>query len=151
MLIDSNGQLGTISSSRRYKEEIQDMGAASDGLLHLRPVTFRYKTLCRRHEADPVRADSRGSGGDLSEPRSSRQGQPGGDGAVLQAGRDALERSTKAGQGACRRLRPDRPARSAGGRTKATRQNAARRASPIASSDPGHPGCAGRKQLSSPE
>jgi len=43
VLIDSNGQLGTVSSSRRYKEDIRDMGGASDGLLRLRPVTFRYK------------------------------------------------------------------------------------------------------------
>src|SRR5208282_3170341 len=31
------------SSSRRYKEDIQDMGDASRGLTDLRPVTFRYK------------------------------------------------------------------------------------------------------------
>ncbi len=43
VVIDSNGQLGTVSSSRRYKEDIQDMGEASSGLLRLRPVTFRYK------------------------------------------------------------------------------------------------------------
>ena len=43
VLIDSNGNLGTISSSRRYKEDIQDMGDASAGLMRLRPVTFRYK------------------------------------------------------------------------------------------------------------
>ena len=43
VLIDSDGQLGTTSSSRRYKEDIHAMGAASDGLLRLRPVTFRYK------------------------------------------------------------------------------------------------------------
>jgi uncharacterized coiled-coil protein SlyX len=43
VLVDSHGQLGTIASSRRYKEDIKDMGASSDGLLHLRPVTFRYK------------------------------------------------------------------------------------------------------------
>jgi hypothetical protein len=43
VLIDSNGQLGTASSSRRYKEDIHDMGDASDGLLRLRPVTFHYK------------------------------------------------------------------------------------------------------------
>jgi hypothetical protein len=41
-LIDSNGQLGTVSSSRRYKEGIQDMGDSSNGLMRLRPVTFRY-------------------------------------------------------------------------------------------------------------
>jgi hypothetical protein len=43
VLIDSAGQLGTISSSRRFKEDIQDMGDASSGLMHLRPVTFRYQ------------------------------------------------------------------------------------------------------------
>ena len=41
-MIDSTGQLGTISSSRRYKEDIQDMGEASSGLMKLRPVTYRY-------------------------------------------------------------------------------------------------------------
>lgn len=43
VVIDGNGQLGTISSSRRYKEEIADMGEASARLRALRPVTFRYK------------------------------------------------------------------------------------------------------------
>jgi uncharacterized Zn ribbon protein len=43
VVIDSNGQLGTVSSSRRYKEDITDMGDASDRLQKLRPVTFRYK------------------------------------------------------------------------------------------------------------
>jgi uncharacterized protein YoxC len=42
VLVDANGQLGTISSSRRYKEDIQSMGDASDRLFKLRPVTFRY-------------------------------------------------------------------------------------------------------------
>ena len=41
--IDSRGQLGTVSSSRRFKDEIRDMGEASSGLQRLRPVTFRYK------------------------------------------------------------------------------------------------------------
>lgn len=43
VVIDSNGQLGTMSSSMRLKEDIQDMGEASSRLLSLRPVTFRYK------------------------------------------------------------------------------------------------------------
>jgi hypothetical protein len=43
VMIDSNGQLGTLSSSRRFKEDIQDMGDASRDLMRLRPVTFRYK------------------------------------------------------------------------------------------------------------
>jgi len=43
VLIDSNGQLGTASSSRRFKDDIEDMGDASRDLMRLRPVTFRYK------------------------------------------------------------------------------------------------------------
>jgi len=41
--VDANGQLGTRTSSRRYKQDIRSMGDASDVLLSLRPVTFRYK------------------------------------------------------------------------------------------------------------
>ncbi len=44
VLIDSAGQLGTVSSSRRVKDDIADMGAASSGLMNLRPVTFHYKS-----------------------------------------------------------------------------------------------------------
>lgn len=43
VVIDSNGQLGTINSSRRFKEDIQPMGSTSERLRALRPVTFRYK------------------------------------------------------------------------------------------------------------
>jgi hypothetical protein len=43
VVIDSNGQLGTVSSSRRFKEDIEDMGEASRDLMRLRPVAFRYK------------------------------------------------------------------------------------------------------------
>jgi hypothetical protein len=35
--------MGTMNSSRRYKEDIQDMGDATLGLMQLRPVTFRYQ------------------------------------------------------------------------------------------------------------
>jgi hypothetical protein len=42
VMIDSAGQLGTVSSSRRFKQDIADMGDASLGLMRLRPVTFRY-------------------------------------------------------------------------------------------------------------
>ena len=45
--INSNGQLGTQTSSRRYKEEIRAMGDATEALMKLRPVTFYYK-----HEYD---------------------------------------------------------------------------------------------------
>jgi hypothetical protein len=46
--INSSGQLGTLTSSARYKDHIQSMDDASDVLLSLRPVTFKYK-----HEIDP--------------------------------------------------------------------------------------------------
>jgi hypothetical protein len=39
----STGQLGTVLSSRRYKEDIRPMDDVSASLLELRPVTFRYK------------------------------------------------------------------------------------------------------------
>jgi hypothetical protein len=42
VMIDSNGQLGTVSSSRRFKEEIRDMSETSRRVFNLRPVTFRY-------------------------------------------------------------------------------------------------------------
>ncbi|MGA2195099.1 MAG: tail fiber domain-containing protein [Bryobacteraceae bacterium] len=43
VMIDINGQLGTVNSSRRFKEDIHDMGDASSNLMRLRPVTYRYK------------------------------------------------------------------------------------------------------------
>ncbi len=43
VFINSDGRLGTITSSRRFKEKIQLMGRASEALLALKPVTFRYK------------------------------------------------------------------------------------------------------------
>jgi len=43
VFVNSNGQLGVETSSRRYKEDIEDMGDASERLLGLRPVTFHYK------------------------------------------------------------------------------------------------------------
>ncbi len=43
VMIDSAGQLGTVSSSRRFKEDIADMGDVSRGIMDLRPVTYRYK------------------------------------------------------------------------------------------------------------
>jgi Chaperone of endosialidase len=43
VLINSNGRLGTVTSSRRFKQEIKPMDQASEALFALRPVTFRYK------------------------------------------------------------------------------------------------------------
>jgi hypothetical protein len=44
VLIDTDGQLGTVSSSRRVKDDIADMDTGSSGLMKLRPVTFHYKS-----------------------------------------------------------------------------------------------------------
>lgn len=41
VLVDSAGQLGTVSSSIRYKHNVQDLG--STHILELRPVSFNYK------------------------------------------------------------------------------------------------------------
>jgi hypothetical protein len=43
VFINSSGKLGTITSSRRFKEEIKPMAQASEGLFALKPVIFRYK------------------------------------------------------------------------------------------------------------
>jgi hypothetical protein len=42
--VNSLGQLGILTSSERFKQDIQSMGEASDLILALRPVTFRYKS-----------------------------------------------------------------------------------------------------------
>src|SRR5262249_288401 len=44
VIIDTaTGQLGTLTSSARYKRDIEAMANRSEGLLKLRPVTFSYK------------------------------------------------------------------------------------------------------------
>jgi hypothetical protein len=43
VVVGSNGQLGTIVSSARFKDAIQPMNKASEAILALKPVTFRYK------------------------------------------------------------------------------------------------------------
>jgi len=48
VIIDSSGHLGTTKSSACFKEEIKPMGDASEAILALKPVTFRYK-----RELDP--------------------------------------------------------------------------------------------------
>jgi hypothetical protein len=42
--INSSGQLGVLASSERFKTDVKTMGAASDGLEALRPVTFKLKS-----------------------------------------------------------------------------------------------------------
>jgi hypothetical protein len=48
VIIDANGHLGTTTSSARFKDRIQAMDKASEAILALQPVTFRYK-----YELDP--------------------------------------------------------------------------------------------------
>ncbi len=48
VIVDNNGQLGTLVSSERFKDEIKPMDKASEAILALKPVTFHYK-----HELDP--------------------------------------------------------------------------------------------------
>ena len=43
VVVGSTGQLGVAPSSQRFKAEIKPMGKASEGILALKPVTFRYK------------------------------------------------------------------------------------------------------------
>ena len=48
VIVDTNGHLGTVSSSERFKDAIKPIDKASEAILALKPVTFRYK-----HELDP--------------------------------------------------------------------------------------------------
>jgi Chaperone of endosialidase len=48
VIVDTNGQLGTVVSSERFKDGIKPMDSASEAILALKPVTFRYK-----HDLDP--------------------------------------------------------------------------------------------------
>jgi hypothetical protein len=48
VIVDTDGHLGTTTSSARFKEAIKPMDKASEAILSLKPVTFRYK-----HELDP--------------------------------------------------------------------------------------------------
>jgi len=48
VIIDTDGHLGTVVSAARFKEAIKPMDKASEAILALKPVTFRYN-----HELDP--------------------------------------------------------------------------------------------------
>jgi uncharacterized coiled-coil protein SlyX len=50
VFINANGQLGTVTSSARFKDEIRPMDKTSEAILALKPVTFHYKK-----ELDPER------------------------------------------------------------------------------------------------
>ncbi|MGE5209052.1 MAG: tail fiber domain-containing protein [Alphaproteobacteria bacterium] len=49
VVVDDNGQLGVAPSSRRFKTEIKAMDKASEAILALKPVTFRYKKEIDSH------------------------------------------------------------------------------------------------------
>src|SRR4029077_20038147 len=49
VLINANNKLGTSTSSKRFKDDIQPMNNASQALFSLKPITFRYKK-----EIDPT-------------------------------------------------------------------------------------------------
>ena len=55
IFVNANGKLGTMTSSKRFKDEIKPMDKASEVLLALKPVTFRYKK-----EIDPTRTSQFG-------------------------------------------------------------------------------------------
>jgi hypothetical protein len=48
VVVNANGKLGVAASSARFKQGIKPMDKASEAILALEPVTFRYK-----HELDP--------------------------------------------------------------------------------------------------
>src|SRR5207302_3488258 len=48
VFVNSAGQLGTLTSSARFKAAIKPMDKSSEAILALKPVTFRYK-----QELDP--------------------------------------------------------------------------------------------------
>jgi endosialidase-like protein len=43
VVVNANGKLGTATSSERFKKNIKPMDKASEAILALQPVTFRYK------------------------------------------------------------------------------------------------------------
>jgi hypothetical protein len=43
VFVNESGQLGTLTSSRRFKDDIKPMDRTSESILALRPVTFHYK------------------------------------------------------------------------------------------------------------
>jgi hypothetical protein len=43
VFVNTDGQLGTLTSSARFKDEIKPMDTASETILALKPVIFRYK------------------------------------------------------------------------------------------------------------
>ena len=55
VFINSNGRLGTATSSKRFKDQIKPMDKVSEALFALKPVAFRYKK-----DIDPARTPQLG-------------------------------------------------------------------------------------------
>jgi hypothetical protein len=55
VFVNSNGRLGTMTSSKRFKQDIKPMDNISEALYSLKPVSFRYKK-----EFDPAGASQLG-------------------------------------------------------------------------------------------
>jgi hypothetical protein len=49
--VNQDNKIGTLSSSRRYKEGVKPMEKASEALFALKPITFRYKKEIDRTQA----------------------------------------------------------------------------------------------------
>ena len=49
VVVNASGQLGVAASSERFKDEIKRMDKASEAILALQPVTFRYKKSIDPH------------------------------------------------------------------------------------------------------
>jgi len=49
VVANSSGQIGVMTSSRRFKDDIKPMDKASEAILALKPVTFRYKPEIDSH------------------------------------------------------------------------------------------------------
>ena len=92
VVIDANGQLGTVNSSVRFKKDIRDMNEASGKLLELRPVTYRYKQA-DDSGANPlgIRPDCRGSRQGLPRFGRLRRGRQHRDRAIPKAHADVVE------------------------------------------------------------
>ena len=62
VLVNSNGTLGTTTSSARFKQDVEDMGESSELLMKLRPVSFRYREQVAQGEDVGLRRFHRGPG-----------------------------------------------------------------------------------------
>src|SRR4029077_19936382 len=53
VIVDQDGQLGAVASSRQFKKDIKPMDQASEAILKLKPVTFHYKNRDVKNDLTP--------------------------------------------------------------------------------------------------